>query len=219
LSGTLVCGDCGATLRGLTENKRYYICRNATFGLCPCRRMDAARVEGLLAEMARDTLLAPDLESRLRAELAKQAGATRKVTPNALKAMRAEVAKLDRQIERGTRNLLLADPADVPAAKAMLADWRKERDAAQARLDAAQAPSSGSTGTIEETVERAISKLRAIAGNLEAADPAVSREAFRSTFQAATLYWHARRIGQRHWHPAKLVVESRMQSDFPYCTS
>jgi len=218
LSGTLTCGDCGGQLRGITNGpegskRRYYMCRNAVLGLCECRRMNAIRIEGMLAEMAREWLLAPDLQKQLRAALSQNATADRKATPDTLKGLRAEVAKLDRQIERGTKNMMLADPDDVPAAKIVLAEWRQERKAAQARLDAAQAPVKRSDSTVEGTVERALAKLQSVAENLEAVEPAVSREAFRTVFYGATLYWHARKPGQRNWVPSKLVVEVRTPLD------
>ncbi len=47
----------------------------------------------------------------------------------------SHLVTLATQIAKGTQNLLLLAPADIPAASALLGEWRQQRDALQAELD------------------------------------------------------------------------------------
>lgn len=50
----------------------------------------------------------------------------------------ALMAKVEQQFSRGTENLLLLAPADLPAASAMLAQWRTQRGQLQNELNEAE---------------------------------------------------------------------------------
>lgn len=60
--------------------------------------------------------------------MASLADETLRTRPERREALLVQLAKLDRQIAKGTENLLLLAPADIRAASAMLADWRAQRD-------------------------------------------------------------------------------------------
>ena len=120
--------------------------------------------------------------------------------------MGADLAKLDRKIERGVENLLLADPADVPQAQQLLSKWRGQRAALQAAAEAQAAKPGHDSGSIEEAVQQAIAQLERLGQRIGHADPGVAREAFKALFRSVTLLWHPK---EGHRYPlARAVIQS-----------
>jgi len=74
----------------------------------------------------------------LRRALASLADETLRTRPERREGLLAQMVKIGQQITKGTENLLLLAPADIPAASAMLAQWRTQRDESQAELDNAE---------------------------------------------------------------------------------
>jgi hypothetical protein len=132
--------------------------------------------------------------AQLRDEVGRQLKERGKKTKLDLAPLRASLAKLDQQIERGVGNLLLLDPANVPAAQRLLQEKRNRRDAIQTKIDAAgdQPNHRGQT-----TVERVLSRLERLGEQIGHADPAVAREAFRALFESVSLLWHPK-TGRRY---------------------
>jgi hypothetical protein len=84
-----------------------------------------------------------------------------------MEALQARVKELEREIERGTTNLLLADPDNVPLLSQALTQRRKDRDHALARL----AELDAAITDIEEEVKQAeamLWNLREVLGSEDA---------------------------------------------------
>ncbi len=73
---------------------------------------------------------------------------TRKVRTNTSK-LESQIANVRAKIERGTENLALADPADVPGITKLLAKWRKEESQLKEKLRAIQGEQAPSPEAVE----------------------------------------------------------------------
>lgn len=123
LSGVLVCGHCGYRMvKKESRRGRFYVC--ASPQLRPhlgCRqwRVYESQIINPIIEKIVDALdheIIRGAESK-PAEAVKQDAAT----------VAGQIAELDRRIEKGANNLLLADVDTFPMLQATLAEWRNER--------------------------------------------------------------------------------------------
>ena len=200
LSGLLRCAHCGGKLAGVNAGGRYryYYCFNSSKGLCVGRRAQADRIEKLLGDLVRDVFTGPVYATQLRDEIDRETKARGKKTKLDTAPLRASLAKLDQQIERGVGNLLLLDPANVPAAQRLLQEKRDRREAIQAQIDAAaDSASRHGQDSGQSSVARVQSRLERLGEQIRHADPAVAREAFRALFESVSLLWHPK-VGKRY---------------------
>jgi site-specific DNA recombinase len=220
LSGVLRCGHCGGPMTGSANRNnaqqmvRYYTCAKSVHGVCAFHRMNADSIERQMSEIVQDVLLGPSVEAALRQELT--AAAKRRKTKSPVKATeaKARLARLEKQIKRGTENLLLIDGEDVPAAQKVLIEWRQERDRLKAQLDAQDAATPRLDGPVDVLVERAMEQMRELQERISSASPNKSREGFRQLFESITLFWHPREPGQRNYRLARIVIERRFPEGF-----
>jgi len=132
----------------------YYNCANAAKGMCEFRKVRVDWIESLLAEFVADTFLAPEALAQMEAELRRQVSAKGKTSPARSKGLRDRLAKLENQIQRGGKNLLLADDDDVAALKQVLAEWKRDRDGLKAELASLEAAGNRKSGSADELVRQ-----------------------------------------------------------------
>jgi len=211
LSSVLYCGHCGAPMYGKTGGKvpAHYACSNVPKGMCVYRTIRADFVETMLTETIRDTYLTKEWTDQLRVRIAQRAKLRTEASPADGAALEAQLAKLAKQIEKGTRNLMLADPDDFEQAQKVLTEWREERDSLQAVLDAGTGRKNRSGGNFEQIVNGALKELRTLTDHLADEDSAIARNAFRAVFSRVTVLWHPREEGERYYHVAKVVMSLR----------
>lgn len=200
LSGILRCAHCGGKLAGVKAgaHNRYYYCFNSTKGLCIGHRVRADRIEKMLGDFVRDVFAGPAYAVQLRDEVARQIKQHGKKQIQDSAPLKATLAKLDQQIDRGVSNLLLLDPANIPAAQRMLQEKRERRAVLQAQLEAASNAGRGrALPNGQASVDRVLAQLERLGEQIQHADPAIAREAFRALFDNVSLLWHPK-TGKRY---------------------
>jgi hypothetical protein len=126
--------------------------------------------------------------------------------PERRESLMSQVTKLEQQITKGTENLLLLAPADIPAASALLAQWREERDRVQAELDACEEakPLAFDTDTI-------LAELDELEKHLSGDCVPLAKAAFQRVFESITLYWEQVSPKRRE------LVRAEVVPRFPFC--
>jgi DNA invertase Pin-like site-specific DNA recombinase len=194
LSGLLRCGHCGGTMagRGYTAKgaypKRYYTCVTAGIrpGACACYQVPQEAIENYTLELIEKRLTSKEATDQIRAAIHQEAkrGDSFKATA---KATQAQIAALDKKIARGSENLLLADPENMPDLSRLLADWRKERAALQDSLQRAAAAPGGMTP--DQLANSAIAELKRLRTHLRAGDPSKVRAVLKSLVAEIPLWF------------------------------
>ena len=156
LSGLLHCGHCGGIMAGRgytakgTYAQQYYTCTTAAShpGACAYYQVPTAVIENYLLGLVEKRLGGEEVIEQIRAAIhrkAKEAASHKTATEN----LRSRIAAMDKKIQRGTENLLLANPDDMADLSQMLGDWRTERaklqDPARARGDGPRRHDRGAT--------------------------------------------------------------------------
>ncbi len=213
LRGVLHCGHCGRALSGQKADKasarRYYRCPGGNDGRCKVYSIRKEQIEDYVIGFLQKWLQAPENVDKIKASIHRLEKAHRTYQGTA-KALQATIAALDRKIAKGSENLLLADPANVPELSALLCQWRKERERHQAQLEAAAKSPNGQNAA--KIAKRALTHLEKLAERLNAADPALVRAALKELVSDVSLWWE--QDGARYRRLAKGVISVRYASGF-----
>ena len=148
-------------------------------------------------QFVQETYRQPCKAKPLEAESLRQVSRKGKTALIEAKAIAAQIAKLNQQIERGQANLLLAEVDDVAGCQNIRSRWRAQRDALQAEVDSSAVPAMMSKKETRSQVAQAMRELAELHERLTVADPEKSKTAFHSIFERITLFWHPPRRGQR----------------------
>ncbi len=149
LSGILRCGHCGGIMTGSCGSRgrskknpvyAYYKCKTSRdFSTCRNYAVRVDFIEPVLIDYFRSVWLSKSgRRSLVDAYCRRQRNREIERRPQRRESLQAQITKLDLQISKGTENLLLMAPADIPAASDMLARWREERERVQVELDDCQ---------------------------------------------------------------------------------
>ena len=192
LSGVLRCGHCGATMcgeaSGNAQGTKYYRCRAKADQQphCPSARIRQVDIEAYVLDYLCKRVATPEAVDQIRRALHRQETAKAGFQAST-KVLQAKIDTLDKKIIRGTENLLLADPEDLPAMSRLLADWRGEREQLFSKLDeAVTRPTGRST---EETVNVALRELARLRNLLESAEPTRKRAAVKALVSEITVWF------------------------------
>ena len=102
-------------------------------------------------------------------------------------SLRSRIAAMDKKIQRGTENLLLANPDDVADLSRMLGDWRTERATLQDKLQREAIAPHGMTA--EQRAEKAIAELKHLRNLLKTSDPAQVRAVLKALVEEIRLWF------------------------------
>lgn len=134
LSGVLHCGHCGNRLYGATRLRpnagpyRNYVCfTHKRFVKCKSYSIPAERIESYVLEMVREQFTSQSARRALREHIAAEIQRERNPENDVTASLRKQINKLDREIETGSHNLLLAKAADVTADADLLTQWKQRR--------------------------------------------------------------------------------------------
>lgn len=218
LSGILRCGHCGGPLLGHLgspgrDRKKkpytYYKCKNAAVaGTCEFYSVRTELIEQELTRHFRDVWLSENGQVALRRAIGSISSKRKRAEPRRSAALKAQLTALERQIEQGTQNLLLASLADVPAASALLTKWRAQRDRLRVNVDSLTEPAEECTKLDPDAV---IGELAHIEEHLASGNAPLARLAFSRVFKAVTLFWQ--RVSPRRRELARAIVEA----EYPFC--
>jgi len=200
-TGLVYCMQCGSPMHGCTnvqhkrdkkgsilEKRHYhyrrYICgRYNAFGSagCSCNTIPEQHLLNAVVKRVQQDFLSPDNLTLLRAEMARQIEAERPAAVP-VKRLRARLAELSRQIERGAERMLAAPEDLTDTLAATMRCWQQERDEVQAQLQASEKPCTAAKAEpTKKIIDRAIACLWALRERLNTADPGKAREVVRQS--------------------------------------
>jgi DNA invertase Pin-like site-specific DNA recombinase len=174
----LVCGDCGAFLRGQPHHgHKSYLCANyKEYGSAACSRNCVHEDDVWAAALGtlKDDILSPDRLDEVEAEMERRLQEERDGGED--ERLWQRVAALDRDIDQGNANLARL-PADVlPGVVAKVRQWEAERNEARERLRELEGGASQSKAVLDEA-RRQLWRLReALEGDDLEAQAVVVRE-------------------------------------------
>ncbi len=193
-SGLLHCGHCGGVMAGRgykakgTYTQRYYTCTTAAGhpGACACYQIPAGTIENYALGLVERRLGGDEVAEQICAAIHRQAkeAASHK---SATESLRSRIAAMDKKIQRGTENLLLAAPDDMPDLSRMLGDWRTERAKLQDQLEREATAPAGMTA--DQRARQAIAELKHLRERIAADDPALVRAAVKELVDEVRLWF------------------------------
>ncbi len=170
LSQLLVCSHCGTPLYGtkVKSGRRQvvvYRCgSNMSNGSCAPRTVWESVIMEKLAEVLQEKFLDPRNLERVRASLRRQQVQQADQTHDVAEDLRQKLDRLDGQVAKARKNLILLDPEDIPDAKGQIREWERERADAQAQLDRlAKQPPADDLEHLVAKVGRLVEVLRSAA--------------------------------------------------------
>lgn len=216
LAGLLRCGHCGGKLVGnrspmpqdKSQQYHYYVCRRAAHnGTCRPYSVRTDVIESALIQRFREGWLTEGGRTALRQAIEQLAKQQRAEQPERRGSLEGQLDKLEQQIAQGTENLLLAAPADVPAATKILAKWRKDRDRLMAELADVTAGESRQPRLDANAVMAELDRLEE---HLDAGSVPLARSALRRVFKSASLHWV--QVSPRRCE----LVRAEVETAFPF---
>lgn len=145
-------------------------------------------------------------ERALRKALASLADETLRTRPERREALLVQLAKLDQQIAKGTENVLLLAAADIPAASALLANWRAQRDGLHAELDDAENSKPAALDA-----DAILAELDELEQHLAGDSIPLAKAAIQRVFESVSLYWEEVSPRRRE------LVRAEIRPRFPFC--
>ena len=216
LSGILRCGHCGGIMTGSCGSRgrskknpvyAYYKCKTSRdFSTCRNYAVRVDFIEPVLIDYFRSVWLSKSGRRSLVEAL--QAATEQEIErrPQRRESLLAQITKLDLQISKGTENLLLMAPADIPAASDMLARWREERERVQVELDDCQ-----QTEPIPFDADIVLAELDELEKHVTGESVPLAKAAFLRVFERVTLFWEQVSPKRRE------LVRAEVTPRFPFC--
>jgi DNA invertase Pin-like site-specific DNA recombinase len=233
LTGLLYCGHCRMKMKGThcgcraangkVYSYRRYICKTAIAnGGAGCRlySIRESYLLPFLVKRLQEDYLAPEKVAQLEAELRRRLEARRNGGSLAeAEGLRRRLAAVDDEIKTATQNVLRAK-SNIDLLNDALTALRGERERLAAELSDAEAR-RGPELDIEETVKKAVDRLRTLAEWLQEVDPKRLREVLRQIFVRVDLYYESveGRTKRSPFRLEKGVAQLRPQMQFDSCAS
>lgn len=203
LTGLLVCGHCGATMHGATDKggrggkkpktlRQYQCAGYSSSGLARCERFRVSEqpVVDCIVRKIREDFLNPDNLRKLEAEIKWQLDGRGKPDPTQAKKVRAQLAKLQHQIDQGAERVLSAPAELVEVLSAKLRGWQEEQRRLKTELDGLDKPKA--KGKAGPSVDEVIAPLWELEKRLATANPAMVREVIRQTVSRVECHFERR---------------------------
>jgi DNA invertase Pin-like site-specific DNA recombinase len=136
-SRMVVCGDCGAFMRGhpLKGSKGYVCSRYSDYGPKACHRnaVTEAQLWEVVLGKLKDEILSPERLDAIEAEMERRLKAEER--SGEAERLKKKIASLDRDVAQGNANLARLPEDRLPGVIAQVRSWEKEREGFAARLD------------------------------------------------------------------------------------
>jgi hypothetical protein len=221
LSGLVFCGHCGGSMstapyrrrhQGNTFFYRKLYCRThqwAGLSVCRSRVTDEPTLLEFVVKTLRNRVIDEKIEERLRHRLQAELGAGFKRGAATRNRLRKEIAKLEKMIDRGTENLLLASPGQAHRALEKLSAWELKRDAAVARLARIEAGKPYNIKRLTAETMQLVGRLRfGLAGR----DPALLHHTVQLLVERITLWFETNSRTRARYIVSKGVMVVREPS-------
>jgi hypothetical protein len=186
-SQLLRCAHCKATMYGTkveSGGKKYatYRCgSNMSNAACRSRQIREAVLVDILVEVLQEKFLEQGNIDRLRASLHRQKSQAASGSDGRKEELKTKVARLEGQIAKATKNILLLDEEDIASAKAQLRQWRQEKSEAEAEIERVGRPAA------EDDVEQLLARVTKLVECVRSADPHAVRLLWRETIARVDL--------------------------------
>ncbi len=210
LSGLVFCARCGCKMHGSTLKRRKgeteyrypkYICstycrsgRNNPQG-CGYHAVNQELLVEILDRNLEESLFSEDSVKRIRSKLTRLLDERREGGQASTDAIKRQIADLDREIDRATENFLRAPSEILELVGQKLTTLKRQRDHARDQLRSIEA-ASGPTTVMDET-ELVVARLGRIKSDMENAEPARRREAYRELIDKIELRFEKTPRGKR----------------------
>ena len=187
LSGLLICSHCGRPMHGTKvksggQHATVYRCgTNMDSGGCAPRIVrENVIIEELIVALE-EKFLDPENLELLRAELRDEEEQQADHGQEVVEDLQKNFTRLDGQIKKARKNLLLLDPEDIPDAKAQIRQWEKDLADLQDELERATSRSPS------DRLENLAGNVRKLIECVRAADPALVRSLIREAIERVDL--------------------------------
>ncbi len=194
LNGVLRCGHCGRRLFGAcTGGKdhphlRYYCCSGIKDGLCKRYMIRQDALDAFVLDTLHQRLFNPHALEQITRAIHRRVKGNGTFKANVAQ-LKTRLGALERKIAKGSENLLLANPEDIPELSALLADWRRDRERLQSELEALAAKPNG--GDAEQRASRAVKELGRLRDHLATGDPSRVRAVVKALVEGIELWWES----------------------------
>jgi DNA invertase Pin-like site-specific DNA recombinase len=207
LSGYVYCGHCGHPMYGAVMRKQVkgglyeyskYRCRSRMMFAderCGTHEVHEKPLVDFVLKSIRDVILSDDNMQRIERELARQLNQASEVDPGQRKRLTKAISNIEAKIAKGTENILLADREEIPAMRELLADWRRQRDALRAELEAVSGPQGATKAGKQRLLQAAIDEAQRLSEDLDSDDPARLREVIDALVDRIDLWFSKVKTG------------------------
>lgn len=211
LSGVVICGHCGRRMvgsriratnaKGRVYTYRKYLCPTHTLGgstRCGYHHVPEEALLAVIVDKVVERFASAEAIAELRAEIERQDRQDDAAADQGQAGVKAAIAKLDKQIQKGNSNLALC-PADLVAGVAeQVRAWREERD--RLALSLKQTKPRKPAAEMRAEVDRAIAQLKELRRHVEEGDPALVRALVREMVDRVELWWQGEQKAKRVQH-------------------
>jgi DNA invertase Pin-like site-specific DNA recombinase len=217
-TGLLRCAHCGSPMHGCsnvqkdkdrrgrirsakTYTYRRYICGayNAHGKLaCQCNTIPERHLLHAVVKRIQEDFLNPANLEKLEEELRRQATAKTQGDPERAKQLKAQIARLDEQIDKGNERLLLL-PADLLAgASAKVRAWQEEGKRLRKELAQVENVPANGQNDMEQEIQKALACLKTLQERLaHGGPPAELREVIRQMVARIECWFEQVPYGQK----------------------
>ncbi len=197
LSGIAFCGHCGGKLYGApggakTEDGyslRYYVCETGTKqGKSRCRKYAVRQdhLERYVLDVVYKAVSSPESVEQICQAIRQQAE-SKTAAKESTGGLEARISAMEAKIQRAAENALLADEETLPELLKVLGQWRKQRAALRAELEAKSR--AGNPVSFERLAEKAIGELGRLREHLESGDRRKVRQVVKTVISRITCWW------------------------------
>jgi hypothetical protein len=176
----------GTTVTSGGQEVAMYRCGSSmSNAACAVRQVRESVVVEKIVEVLEQTFLDPDNAERLEASLLRQQEERHAAAKHVAVDLQRRVTRLDADIAKAKKNLLLLDAEDIPAAKVHIREWEGQPAEAQAELARLvdQSP--------VQKLDRLIKKVRNLSECVRSADTSLARSLVRGTVGKVDLRFDA----------------------------
>ena len=167
-----------------------------------------------LIQKIQELVLAPANFGRLQAEVKRQIGKRADGPADGKGALRAKIAKLDKEIKAAAAELKRTPDDLYDLAVEDLRGLRVKRDRAATGLEALEARVLRPQADVEQRAKRAIGDIQGLSENLKSADPATVRETLNQICEKIELWFdHTKSAKQTRSFFRKGMVHFRKPTD------
>jgi len=209
-SSIVHCARCGAPMCGRTLRRKvrdgwheaiYYSCssyQRCGRSTCFSFHVPQDRLVELLTRKVQEHMALPENMNRLRTALSDEVAKAQR--PTDASRLRRELKQIDGKLEKYRRRLLECDSDMLPTVQDAIRRLTSEQDQTRAALALATTSKQDVQRSHVKIIEQAITRLGSLRTAIEAADPMLARNLFRSVFRRVDAHFERTERRKRAKH-------------------